>query len=114
MGESQGLAVSPAQIPQAVPQARRSTVCSTTMGMRGRARAAVTCRLCCRVRPVLGVRCVGKRAARRGPNLGHPTAATRAPPNNIPGHIPLPVRAGFRPMAELQFPACFAYKALSH
>lgn len=56
--------------------------------MSGRARAAVACRLRCRARPVLGVRRGENRAARRGPSAGDLPAATRAPPTNIPGHIP--------------------------
>lgn len=56
VGEGQGQAVPPASSPRAVSQDGRRTVCSTTMGMSGMARAAVACRLRCRTRPVLGVR----------------------------------------------------------
>lgn len=114
MGEGQELAVPPAPSPQAVSRVGRSTVCSTTMGMSGRARAAVACRLRCRAKLVLGVRCGGKGAARLGPNTGNLPAATRAPPNNILGHIPPLVRPGFRPMAELHLPASFAPTELAH
>lgn len=109
MGESQQSAAPPAP-----SRVGRSTVCSTTMGMSGRARVAVACRLRCKARPVLGVRCWGKGAARRGPNAGNLPAATRAPLTNILGHIPPCVPPGFRPMAELQLPVCFAPMALAH
>lgn len=114
MGESQQSAVPPAPSPQAVSRVGRSTVCSTTMGMSGRARAAVACRLRCKARPVLGVRCGGNGAARRGPNAGNLPAATWAPLTNILDHIPPFVRPGFRPMAELQLPVRFAPMALAH
>lgn len=56
VGEGQGPAGSPAPGPRAVSRDGRRTVCSTTIGMSGMARAAVACRLRCRTRPVLGVR----------------------------------------------------------
>lgn len=92
----------------------RYTVCSTTMGMSGIARAAVTCKLRCRARLVSGVCCVRRRAARRSPNAGHLPDAKRVPRTNIPCHIPPQLRPGFRPMAELQLPMSFAPTALSH
>lgn len=110
----------PCPQPRSAPASRagsprgRCTVCSTTMGMSGRARAAVACRLRRRTRPLSGARCGGKRAARRGPSAGHLPAATRAPPTNTPAHIASHGRPGFRPMAELQLPACFAPTALAH
>lgn len=110
-GEGQG-GRAPAQAPRPVLRGRY-TVCSTTMGMSGIARAAVVCKFRCRARPVSGIRCVGKRAARRGHNAGHLPAATRVPPTSIPLHIPPLVPPGFRPMAELQFPGCSAHTALA-
>lgn len=100
--------------PRAVSPPGHCTVCSTTMGMSGRARAAVACRLRCGARRFSGVRCGGKRAARRGPSAGHKPTATRPPLSGILAHIAPHVPLGFRTMPELQLSAGFAPTALPH
>lgn len=81
------------------------TVCSTTMGMSGKARVAVPCRLLRRGEPFPAVHGGEKRTARRDKRVWHPPAATLASPNSTLGHMP-PRTPAWLP--ELQHPACFA------
>lgn len=81
------------------------TVCSTTMGMSGKARVAVPCRLLCWGEPLPAVHGGDKRPARRDKRARNPSTATRASPSSTLGHMPprTPAR-----LPELQHPACFA------
>lgn len=81
------------------------TVCSTTIGMSGKARVAVPCRLLCRGEPLPAVHGGEKRTAKRDKTAPYPPAATRASPSSTRGHMP--PRAPTR-LPELQLQACFA------
>lgn len=83
------------------------------MGMSGRARDTVACRLRCMTRRFSGVRCGEKRATRRDPSPGNLPAATRAPRTNISGNIVQHAYPSRRTLPELQFSACFALATLS-
>lgn len=102
---SSSLARRPTTSLRAMSPSGHRTVCSTTMGMSGKARVAVPCRLLRRGEQLTAVHGGEKCTARRDNRARHPSTATRASPSSTLGHMTTRTPAW---LPELQHPACFA------
>jgi len=102
---SASLARRPVTSLRAMSSSGPRTVCSTTIGMSGKARVAVPCRLLRRGESLPVLHGGEKRTAKRDKRARHPPAAARPSLSNTLGHMPPCIQAWF---PELQHPACFA------